>query len=292
MAFCVRTRGRYFFTMRPNGCSGNILAVASAPRRDYTQDGMADRVKTPVSGMRLRQIGLAIITLALIGAGAARADNLAAFNLAMEDVAAHNRAAIEHLRNHDPDLAKAELARMQASWGALAEKFSRDRPDALRDNKLYVTMLVDVPTRIVTALIMINFGRPDIATNSLQAIRQEMSAVRRDAGVEVLADGVLDADARMEALAAYADQPPAWDDIAAVRELAAKAEAFGAAVRHCDALAPEPVRTSAEFRRALDGVTASLDALAQAIAARDAGALHRVIMELRSFDMLLASRYG
>ena len=74
--------------------------------------------------------------------------------------------------------------------GAFAEKFSGNRPEPFRDNKLYVTMLVDVPTRIVTAMIMINFGRPDIARNSLQAIREEMSAVRRASGVEVLADCV------------------------------------------------------------------------------------------------------
>ena len=52
-------------------------------------------------------------------------------------------------------------------------------------------MLVDVPTRIVTAMIMINFGRPDIAKNSLEAIRDEISAVRREGHVEVLADCVL-----------------------------------------------------------------------------------------------------
>lgn len=242
--------------------------------------------------MRMRAIGAAMMMLAVLGTSAARADNLAAFNAAMEDVAAHNRAALAHLRDHDPDLAKAELAKMQAAWGTFAEHFSRDRPDAFRDSKLYVTMLVDVPTRIVTALIMINFGRPNVATGSLQAIRQEMSAVRRDAGVEVLADGVLDANGKMAALLPYLDKPPAWDDVAAVRELAAKAEAYGAAVRHCQALAPDQVRSSPEFRRAVDGVTAALDALAQAIAARDGAALRRVIDELRSLDTMLASQYG
>jgi hypothetical protein len=240
----------------------------------------------------MRRIGMVVIMLGLLGASAARADNLGAFNLAMEDVAAHNRAAIEHLRNHDPDLARAELAKMQAAWSAFAQNFSRDRPEAFRDNKLYVTMLVDVPTRIVTALIMINFGRPDVATSSLQAIRQEVSAVRRDAGVEVLADGVLDANRKFEALLPYLDKPPAWDDIAAVRELAARAEAYGAAVRHAEALAPGEVRASPDFRTAIADVAAALDALAQAIAARDGAALRHVIEKLRSRDIVLASHYG
>src|SRR5262249_59130920 len=121
--------------------------------------------------MTLRRIGMAASVALLAGLGAARADDLALFNAAMEDVAAHNRVAIGYLANENLDLAVVELDRMKESWGAFAERFSGNRPDPFRDNKLYVNMLVDVPTRIVTAMIMINFGRPDIAKNSLESIR-------------------------------------------------------------------------------------------------------------------------
>ncbi len=241
--------------------------------------------------MRARHIGLATLFL-LLGAAAARADNLPAFNAAIEDIAAHNRAALGHLADHDPDLAAAELREMQESWGAFAQHFSRDRPDAFRDNKLYVTMLVDVPTRIVTAMIMINFGRPAIAQNSLQAIRAEFSAVRRASGVEVLADAVLDANARMAALAPWGDQPPDWNNAATAAEIAATAEAYGAAIRHCAALAPTPVRAAPEFRRVVDAVAAALDDLPPALAAHDGARLRRVIGELHALDSMLAVRYG
>jgi len=143
--------------------------------------------------MHLRVISIAMAVASVL-AGRALADNLDAFNAAIEETAAHNRAAIGYLRTENVDLAAVALQDMQKSWAAFAERFGGNRPDKLRDNELYVTMLVDVPTRIVGALIMINFGRPDIASNSLQAIRREFSAVRRASGIEVLADCVLDAN--------------------------------------------------------------------------------------------------
>lgn len=242
--------------------------------------------------MGLRRIGIAAGVALLVGLAAARADDLAPFNAAMEDVASHNRVAIGYLRNENFDLAVVELERMKDAWGAFAEKFSGNRPAQFRDNKLYVDMLVDVPTRIVTALIMINFGRPDIARNSLEAIRDEMSAVRRASGVEVLADCVLDSHAAIEAFSLYRDKVPDWNEAATLTDIATKADAYGAVVRRCDGMAPEPVRGNPEFRRLIDGIAASLAFVPKAIAGHDRDLFYRVIIELRSFDNLLAFRYG
>ena len=245
-----------------------------------------------VIAMRRRLISVATAVALLLTAKPMLADDLAGFNAAIEDVASHSRAALGYLHNQNADLAGVELERMRDAWGAFAERFGRDRPEKFRDNALYVTMLVDVPTRIVTANIMINFGRPDIARNSLQAIREEISAVRRESGVAVLADCVLDANVAMDALYVYRDHAPDWDDPAAAPDIAAKADAYAAAVRRCDTMAVEPVRTDPEFRRLVDGVAASLAFVPKAIAARDRDLLYRVIIELRSFDNLLAFRYG
>ncbi len=245
-----------------------------------------------VNRMALRLINMAVSLALLAGLGVARADDLVLFNDAMEDVAAHNRVAIGYLRNENFDLAAVELERMKDSWSAFAEKFGGNRPAPFRDNKLYVTMLVDVPTRIVTALIMINFGRPQIARSSLEAIRQEMSEVRRASGVTVLADCVLDSHAAMEALSIYRDTEPDWNEAATSSDIAAKADAYRAVVKRCDGMAPDAVRSNPEFRRLIDGIAASLTFVPKAIATRDRDLLHRVIIELRSFDNLLAFRYG
>ena len=243
-----------------------------------------------VIAMRRRLISVATAVALLLTAKPMLADDLAGFNAAIEDVASHSRAALGYLHNQNADLAGVELEQMRDAWGAFAERFGRDRPERFRDNPLYVTMLVDVPTRIVAATIMINFGRPDVAAGSLQAIRQELSAVRRGSGVELLADCVLDANAAMEALLVYQDAPPDWDRT--VTDFAQKAAAYGAAVTRCDAMAPAALRQGVEFRRVVDGVAAALAVIPQAIAARDDDLIHRVIIELQSFDNLLALRHG
>src|SRR5690242_745639 len=119
--------------------------------------------------MRLRWIrltaGAALAAAALMDSGAARADDLALFNDAVEDFATHNRTALGYLRTENYELAVTELDQMKDTWSAFAERFGGNRPAPFRDNKLYVTMLVDVPTRIVTAMMMVDFGRPQIAAN-------------------------------------------------------------------------------------------------------------------------------
>ena len=51
-------------------------------------------------------------------------------------------------------------------------------------------------------------------------------------------------------------------------------------------------RETPEFRRLIDGAKASLALIPKAIETRDKSLVHRVLIELRSFDNLLAFRFG
>ena len=57
-------------------------------------------------------------------------------------------------------------------------------------------------------------------------------------------------------------------------------------------MAPAGIRDQAEFRRLIDGALASLAQVPKAVETRDRDLLHRLLIELRSFDHLLAFRYG
>jgi hypothetical protein len=52
------------------------------------------------------------------------------------------------------------------------------------------------------------------------------------------------------------------------------------------------VRLNPEFRRLVDGALASLARVPEAVAANDADLLHRLVIELQSFDRLLSFRFG
>ena len=101
----------------------------------------------------------------------------------------------------------------------------------------------------------------------------------------VLADCVLDANVAMDALFAH-EAKPDWDSVAA------GSESYRATLQRCDGMAPPAIRNHAEFRRLIDGALAGLAQMPKAVETRDSDLLHRLLIELRSFDNLLAFRYG
>jgi hypothetical protein len=243
--------------------------------------------------MPLRFTRAAALFLALAGlAGIARAGELADFNAAVEAAAAHNRVAIGYLRTGNTDLASIELDGLRAAWGKLNARFAGKRPDAFDGNPLYVTVMTDIATRLVTADMMLNAGRPEPARQALDAIRGDLYNLRKSAGLVVLADCVYDANSAMDALMVYNDRALDWSKSETRFGIASKAAIYQSVLDRCDGMASDEVRKAPEFRRLIDGAKAGLALIPKAIATRDSNLLHRILIELRSFDNLLAFRYG
>jgi hypothetical protein len=233
----------------------------------------------------------ACLALALL-AGPAMAGDLADFNAAVEQAQSHNRVAIGYLRTGNVDLASLEIDRLREAWGALAQRFAGKRPDAFDGIALYGTMFTGVQARLVAVDLMIKMGNPDAVRQSLEAIRGDLYDLRKAAGIKVLADCVRDGNAAMDALMVYDDRALDWTKSATRFGIANKASIYGSVLERCDGMAGEAVRKAPEFRRLVDGAKAGLALIPKAIATRDSDLLHRVLIELRSFDNLLAFRFG
>jgi hypothetical protein len=231
-----------------------------------------------------------LLTLAL--SASAQAGELDDFNVAVEQAAAHQRVAIGYLRTGNIELAALEIERMRAAWGTVSARFGRPPPALARDPQLYTTTMLDVATRLVAASIMIDSGRPEAAQNSLNAIRAELTQLRKANGIVVLADCIGDANAMMDRLMIYNDTALDWSTPQTSSSIAAQASAYRVQLDGCDAMAAKPIKDRPEFRRLIDGAKASLAQIPQAIGGRDTGLLHRLLIELRSFDNLLAFRFG
>jgi len=108
----------------------------------------------------------------------------------------------------------------------------------------------------------------------------------------VLADCVRDANAAMDALMVYNDRALDWTKAETSYGITGKASIYGHVIERCDGMAGDAVRQEPEFRRLVDGAKASLALIPQAVTTRDGDLLHRVLIELRSFDNLLAFRFG
>jgi hypothetical protein len=212
----------------------------------------------------------------------ARADDLSDFNRAVEAAMSHHRVAAGYLRTENIDLAVLEIDGMREAWAKVA---ALPRPAAFRDQQKYTATMLDIAARLIGTTLVLNLGRTDVARESLAAVRQSLAQLRRANGVAVLADCILDANVAMDALFAH-DAQPDWESVAA------GAESYRATLQRCDGMAPAPVRGHAEFRRLIDGAGASLAQVPKAFETRDRELLHRLLIELRSFDHLLAFRYG
>jgi hypothetical protein len=235
----------------------------------------------------------AVLVFALLAAVAtARADDLADFNAAVEKASAHDRVAIGYLRNGNLDLALIEIDRLRGAWRTLLERFSGGRPQAFAGNPLYVATMTNIATRLVTLDLMVQMGKPDGARQTLIGIRADLYKLRKSAGIVVLADCIYDANSAMDALMAYNDPKIDLGKPATRDAIAAKAKAYSDIVNRCDVAAGDTVRQSPEFRRLVDGVKHGLLPLPHALATRDADQLHRILIELRSFDNLMAFRFG
>ena len=103
---------------------------------------------------------------------------------------------------------------------------------------------------------------------------------------------VRDAGDAMDALMAYNDRDLDFAKPGVAAGLAATSDAYGKTLARCDGMADPAVRQEGEFRRLIDGAQASLAQIPKAIATRDADLVHRLLIELRSFDNLLAFRFG
>jgi len=235
----------------------------------------------------------AILAVTLLtGIGGAVADDLADFNAAVESTAAHNRVAMGYLRTGNADLASLEIDRMREAWRNLTERFAGKRPAAFDGNPLYSKLWTVGSARLVAADLMLNSGRPEQAVQSLAGLRGDLYELRKASHVVVLADCVRDANAIMDALMVYNDRTLEWTKPETGAGIATTASSYGSTLARCDGIAGEPVHASAEFRRLVDGTKASLTLIPGAIAARNGDLMHRILIELRSFDNLLAFRFG
>lgn len=232
--------------------------------------------------LNLKHFGIALAMLLALFAAPARADDLADFNAAVEAAMSHHRVATGYLRTGNLDLASLEIEAMREAWGKVS---TLPRPAAFKNQEQYTAFILETAAGLIGTTLVLNMGRIDVAAESLDKIRKSLSGLRRENKVTVLADCVLDANVSMDALFAL-DGKSDWESVSA------GAESYRGTLQRCDDMASERVRREAEFRRLIDGALASLAQVPKAAETRDADLLHRLLIELRSFDHLLAFRFG
>ena len=218
-------------------------------------------------------------------AAPARADDLDDFNRAVEAAMSHHRVAAGYLRTGNIDLAALELEGLREAWGKVS---ALPRPAAFRDQQRYTGTMLDIAAGSSASSSCSISGRADVARKSLDTIRKSLSdaAARRTASrcwptACSMPTPRWTRCSRTTASRDWDERRRAGADV--LPRHAAALRRHGAARHPRSCRIPPPDRRRAREPRA-DSRRRSRRAT------RDL--LHRLLIELRSFDHLLAFRYG
>ncbi|MEA2990285.1 MAG: hypothetical protein QOG83_2996 [Alphaproteobacteria bacterium] len=117
--------------------------------------------------------GLLLAALVLQGLiVAAGADELADFHAAVEEASAQYRFALKTLETRGREETSAEVARFRQAWQAVIDRFGSDRPPAFAETDDLPGLFMQVDTRIVGAMIVIDIGSRDAARDALAPIEE------------------------------------------------------------------------------------------------------------------------
>lgn len=232
--------------------------------------------------MRATGLGLALATLCL---GQALAAELTpAQRTLLDGFAAHRRVAIGYLRTGNSELGAIEIEKLRDRWTKDARALGS--PNASLNAAM---ALADKDVR--EGLALADKGDVDAARVALERAGTPLQAWRKTNGIRLFSDCINDASAAYETLDKHRGAQDLAD--AALKGAITKATAdTEAALSRCDREADPAMRNNADFRRLIDGFLGSLKQVPDALRQNDAGYFHRLIIEQRSFEQLLAFRFG
>lgn len=212
------------------------------------------------------------------------------FSRAANLVAAGVRSAASYVRTGNTALAQIEISEATSAWSKLQRQFADISPSSYAA-PAFRGFVAAGGERLAAAAKAIDDGDTSRAAGELMSFRQSLYDLRHASGLFDLGDCVFELEPAMEALRTAASRlveaksPSPADTIAA-------AAVFRDRLQRCNGWAPEEISAQPEFRRLIDGAIASSGEIGRAAQAGDGALVHRYLIELQSFERLLAFRFG
>jgi hypothetical protein len=206
----------------------------------------------------------------------------------IDNFQAHRRIAIGYLRTENTDLAVIEIERLRDRW-------INDRHNipaqVLADRTLAVALL-ETEIALRESLAAVNNGDRDEARMLLERAARPLTGWRHANGIRLFSDCIAEAGAAYERLDVHRLSAPKLNEAGVREEIVSAAAAAEASLARCDQEASIAIRNEPEFRRLVDGMIGSLRQVPEAVRRSDGAYLHRLLIEQRSFERLLAFRFG
>lgn len=236
----------------------------------------------------MRVTGTMIAALLMLGPAASAAELSPELRSLIEGFQAHRRTAMGYLRTQNADLGAVEVERLRDRLAADARKAAPTAP-----NDLALTLAIARTEALIeSALKAADGGDIGRSRTLLEEAGKPLDGWRAANGIRMLSDCIAEIGAAYEALDGDRQKAPDLTDDAAGRRIVAAAGRTAGVLDRCEREAPASLRDEQEFRRLFDGMRESLKQMPHAVRTRDGALLHRLLIEQRSFEQLLAFRFG
>jgi hypothetical protein len=200
----------------------------------------------------------------------------------------YRRAAIGYLRTENTDLAAIQIERLRERWATDRRRLSA----AITADAALAEALARTEANVAESLRVADAGDVEQSRRLLENAAAALDAWRKANGVRLFSDCIAELGAAFEQLDRVLRNAPDLTDRTTSENIVALSGRTVAVLDRCEREATGDVRDEPEFRRLVDGMRESLGHMPNAAAARDGALLHRLLIEQRSFERLLAFRYG
>jgi hypothetical protein len=242
--------------------------------------------------MLQRAITALFVALTLGAGEAAAAGDFGDFSAATQSILDNLRSATSYAHTGNISLAQVEIGDAKTGWSHLRERFADGVPAPYQANGLR-RLLSSGSAHLDAADRALNAGDDARAEAELVDMRRAFYELRHASGLYDLSDCVFELSPAMEALRIAATRfSDAARGNASPDETIAAGSIFADRLKRCDAWAPADVSREPEFRRLIDGAVASSRQIGRAARDGDGPLVHRYLLELKSFERLLAFRFG
>ena len=232
------------------------------------------------------RVCLPAFALVLIGAATALATELTPAQRTLFDgFAAHRRVALAYLRTGNADLAAVEIER-------LIERWKNSLPGLGPTERSFQRSLADTEAAVENSLAALEKGNLDQARALLDRAAAPLKEWRDGVGIRLFSDCIAELSQAYARLDVHRVSAPDLGNPSVRDAVLTAGRGAEAAARRCDGEAASQVRAHPDFRRLIDGMLNSLRQVPDALRQSDGGALYRLLIEQRSFEQLLAFRFG
>ena len=236
----------------------------------------------------MMRVFVLIVLLLAGGAAAWAAETAGALRALLDDFSAHRRVAAGYLRTGNAELGAIEIERLRERW----QQHVSALPQELRRDSALKAALDETDALTGQALRAADAAEIEQGRLLLDRAAAPLARWRKSKGIRLFADCIGEISATYERLDVYRLETPRLDNAGIATAITAAAVDVETALQRCEAEAAAALRREPEFRRLIDGMLNSLRQVPDAARRRDNALLHRLLIEQRSFERLLAFRYG